>query len=256
MNAKGSWIWYELMTTDPVAAARFYGDVVGWTLDDHDPQYVHVVGRDGFVGGMFRLTPDLQQQGAHPAWFGYLAVDDVDASVASIEAKGGRVHVPPRDLPRVGRFAMVADPQGAPIYVMRTEGEDTSPAFRGTDRPTVGHCAWNELYTSDPSGALDFYTSEFGWQKDGEMDMGPMGKYEFLNSGGAQIGALMRRPPNIPQSVWTFYFRVESIDAAITAIQARGGHVLHGPNEVPGGDVIVQGRDPQGATFALIGKRS
>jgi predicted enzyme related to lactoylglutathione lyase len=90
--------------------------------------------------------------------------------------------------------------------------------------------------------------------KDGEMDMGPMGKYHFIKH-GAMIGAIMPRMPHMPVSAWTFYFRVADIDAAATAVAANGGQVMHGPIEVPGGDFSMNAMDPQGAMFALVGKR-
>jgi len=95
----------------------------------------------------------------------------------------------------------------------------------------------------------------FGWVKDGEMDMGPLGKYEFLRH-GETIGAVMPKPPQAPAAGWNYYFRVDDIDRAVDAIGANGGTVVHGPQEVPGGDFSLNAVDPQGAMFALVGKRS
>src|SRR5690625_7310585 len=76
--------------------------------------------------------------------------------------------MPPLDIPDVGRLAMVTDPQGAVFYVMRGFSNQISLAF-AADKPRVGHCAWNELSTTDPEAAKAFYFREFGWTKDGEM---------------------------------------------------------------------------------------
>src|SRR5690606_22429029 len=103
-----------------------------------------------------------------PSWFGYVGVDDVDGIVADIVKAGGVQYIPPTDVPGVGRFAMLADPQGAPFYVMRGEPDETSTAFSPAK---AGHCQWNELSTSDPAGALSFYTSRFGWTKGDTMPM-------------------------------------------------------------------------------------
>src|SRR3546814_12168106 len=86
----------------------------------------------------------MADHGARPTWLGYIAVEDVDASVAEIEARGGRVLMPAMDIPMVGRIAMVADPHGAPFYVMKPHGTGKSLAF-ADDYPRPGHWAWNEL---------------------------------------------------------------------------------------------------------------
>jgi predicted enzyme related to lactoylglutathione lyase len=86
------------------------------------------------------------------------------------------------------------------------------------------------------------------------MDMGPMGTYEFLRH-GALIGAVMTKMPDMPVSAWAFYFRVDDIDKAVAQVKAGGGTVYNGPQEVPGGDYVINGIDPQGAHFALVGAK-
>ncbi len=267
-NMHGDWIWYELMTTDADASAAFYEAILPWKVGSQ-PEYREIHATEGGVGGMLPLTADMQAGGARPAWLGYVLVDDVDTAATSIEQGGGKVVMPAHDMPGVGRFAMVTDPQGAPFYIMKPtppagDPDAVSNAF-SYDRPRDGHCAWNELYTSDPAAALHFYGQRFGWVKDGEMDMGPMGTYEFLRHAGhapegsppgqGMIGAVMPRPPHVPVSHWNFYFRVPDIDKAAATIAELGGQVLHGPQEIPGGDFSMNAMDPQGAMFALVGKR-
>ncbi len=260
-NKHGDFIWYELMTTDHKAAEDFYGKVVGWRFGG-DEHYRHIEASEGMVGGMLQLTPEMTSGGARPAWLGYITVDDVDASVASITQAGGKVHMPARDMEGVGRIAMVTDPQGAPFYVMKptppadAPPDATSHAF-AAERPMQGHCAWNELSTTDPEAAKAFYGKQFGWSKDGEMDMGPLGKYEFLKVSGGRfaLGAVMPKMPEMPVSAWTYYFRVPDIDAAVATIKANGGTILQEPMEIPGGDFSMNAMDPQGVAFALVGSR-
>ena len=80
--------------------------------------------------------------------------------------------------------------------------------------------------------------------------MGPMGTYQLFAAGGDAIGGMMNKCDGPPS--WLFYFVVPNADAAIARITREGGEVLMGPQEVPGGAMIVQGRDPQGAMFALV----
>jgi uncharacterized protein len=262
-NTHGDFIWYELMTTDADAARDFYHKVVGWTIEAKPSgpiDYRMITASEGNVAGLLPLTPAMTANGARPCWLGYIAVDDVDKMVASVEDGGGKTHMPAMTMEGVGRMAMVTDPQGAAFYVMKPtppadRPDATSNAF-SYDRPRIGHCAWNELVTSDPQAALHFYGQRFGWVKDGEMDMGPMGKYEFLRHGDkGMLGAVMAKPADMPVSAWTHVFRVPDIEKSTAAVTANGGHVLRGPQEIPGGDFSLNAVDPQGAHFALVGSR-
>lgn len=256
-NKPGDYIWYELLTSDAGAAQDFYASILGWTFTDSgQPKMDYRIVNAGphAVGGVMEITGDMAAQGASPVWLGYVAVDDVDATVAEIGRRGGSAIMPAMDIPMVGRIAMVADPQGAPFYVMRPNGQGKSLAF-ADDRPREGHCAWNELATSDQPAAWEFYGQLFGWVRDGEMDMGLAGKYEFIRH-GTIIGAMMpaaAAASNKPR--WTQYFRVPDIDAAKAAVEAGGGSIVNGPDEIPGGDFAMNCADPQGASFGLVGQR-
>ena len=259
LNQHGDFLWYELLTPDADAAQAFYGPLLGWRFTDmgqpdRDYRIIHV--GDGVAGGIMTISDAMKQGGARPIWLGYIGVDDVDRSVESIVAAGGSVHMPPTDIPDVGRIAMLTDPQGAPFYVMRGSSDQGSSAF-AYDKPRAGHCAWNELVTADRRAALDFYAQQFGWRKDGELDMGPMGAYEFLRRAHVpgMFGAVMTKPQDMPRSMWTYYFRVPDIDAAVTRTKADGGKIVNGPREIPGGEFVINAVDPQGAQFALIGAR-
>jgi predicted enzyme related to lactoylglutathione lyase len=260
-NPRGDFIWYELMTPDAEGAKAFYDSVVGWMISDPEPAYngYRMIGRsDGkFAGGVLPLTQEMQQHGARPTWLGYICVSDVDASVASIEQGGGKALMPAFDIPNVGRVAMVSDPQGAPFYIMKPIPPSNDPDAKSdvfsVDQPQ--RVRWNELATSDPDAGLDFYRREFGWGQDGDMDMGEMGKYRFIQSNGVNIGAVMRKPPQLPVSLWTYYIGVDDIDRAVDAIKAGGGQIFNGPMEIPGGEFALNAMDPQGASFGLVGPR-
>lgn len=252
----GDFVWYELMTIDADAAQAFYGPLLGWEFADSGMEgadYRLFSSGGDRIGGLMALSPDMKAGGARSMWAGYIEVDDADAAADRIAALGGTVMLQPQDIPGVGRFAFAADPAGAPFYVMQGNGEP-SHSF-GRHGPRDGVCAWNELYTTDPTGAKAFYGELFGWTKDGEMDMGPMGKYEFLRTRDYMLGAIMPKPDEFPATMWVYYFRVPRIDPAVAYVRAKGGQVLLEPQEIPGGEFVIQGLDPQGALFALIGKR-
>lgn len=253
VNPHGSFIWYELMTTDPDAASRFYGDVVGWTISDPAPsgdvEYRFIHAPDSSAGGVLTLTQEMCDGGARPMWLGYIGCDDVDAAVAKAVEAGGKLQMEPFDAPGVGRIAMIADPQGVPIYLMRGASDDDSTAYQ---RHGLGHVSWNELMTTDREAALAFYRDHFNYEKVGGMDMGPeLGEYSFIAHAGETVGAVMKGSPESP-AAWQFYFRVPDTDAAVEKVTAGGGQVLFGPMDVPTGERVLVGLDPQGAAFGLV----
>ena len=250
-NPPGSPIWYELLTPDPDGAKRFYDDVVGWTVEPPPPgpmDYRMIGAPGGHVGGMMRLDEAMRAGGARPMWLLYLAVEDVDATTEKARRLGAQVFVPPRDIPNVGRFSFLADPQGAPFYIMRPASVGPSTVFAPKER---GRCGWNELMTPDVKAAMSFYGALFGWENRETMNMGPMGGYHFIDLGETRLGAAAEMKDRA--AGWNLYFTVADIDAAVGRVRAGGGTIDMGPHDVPSGDRIVLGADPQGARFALVG---
>jgi len=249
-TSKGKFGWYELMTSDVEAAGKFYSSVVGWTTKDvgnADMAYTTFNVGDSGVAGMLHLPQ-------HIAWVGYIHVDDVDAHIEKIVEAGGKLWKPATDVPGMLRFAVMSDPQGAPIVIFTSNPAMPSPADPPKP-PTPGTIGWHELYTTDLDPAFDFYSKLFGWTKSSDMDMGPMGVYRIFDQGDNQpmgSGGMMKKPAEVPNSYWTFYFNVDSIKAAIERVNAAGGSVINGPHQVPGGSWIIQGKDPQGAMFSLV----
>jgi predicted enzyme related to lactoylglutathione lyase len=252
----GRYIWYELITPDPEAAKRFYAEVVGWTYDvvAGGGMTYNVCQADGNgVGGIMLIPEQAKAMGAPPSWSGYVCVDDCDAAAAKIKSLGGQVIYGPDDIPDIGRFAVVADPHGAVFEIMKPLPMD--PPRPRAPQGTAGHTSWHELYAGDVEADLRFYAEMFGWRKDQAVDMGPMGTYQLWANQDGVIGGMMPKPQQVPRPAWLYYFQVGQIDAAAERIKAAGGQVFNGPMEVPGGDWIIQGGDPQGAMFAVVGKR-
>ncbi|MBB3060506.1 VOC family protein [Microbulbifer rhizosphaerae] len=254
-NRHGDFIWYELMSADADRAQAFYGELTGWRFSDSGQpgrDYRIVNAGEEPVGGLLQLTREQREHGAQPNWMGYICVDDVEKSLAAIGADGGTVMMPAMAIPGAGTLAMVGDPQGVPFYIMHPARGEESRAF-STNTSAIGHCAWNQLMTTGQATALLFYGRHFGWRKSGEMDMGKMGSYEFLNH-GTDIGAVMTCPPDAAAPNWLYFFRVADIDAAASSISRLGGTLLMPPAQIPQSEeYCLTAVDPEGAAFGLVG---
>lgn len=256
-------IWYELMSTDPAGVAPFYKAVFGWTLPEtgnpmpNGSEYREIAREGGGAqGGVLTLTPTMCEHGASPGWIAYFDVDDVDAAVAKIREMGGHAPLEPMTMEGIGRMAMVSDPQGAHFYVMKPIPPADNPDAQSdvfADAP--GHCAWNELNTAEAAAQVDFYTSLFDWKVAGEMPMPDDHIYKFMNHADTGVGAICSMKPDDMPSAWLPYFRVADIDAAKAAIEANGGSVMMGPQEVPDNDFIIVAFDPTGASLGIVGKK-
>jgi|SRR5829696_6041083 len=251
----GRHVWSELMTTDAKAAETFYDTVVGWTSEPfaQSPMPYTIFKRGGGASVAGVMTRP-QGMNLPPFWAMYLAVPNLEESVAQIKRLGGSELSEVIAVPGVGRMQMLKDPQGASFYVIQPEPRDNPPDAE----PEVGEPAWIELMTTDAPAAMTFYEQAFGWRPSEAMDMGPDGKYQMFNRGSRMIGGMMNKPApmaQVPPS-WTIYVRVPDINVAADRIKANGGTIMNGPMEVPGGDWIVNARDPQGASFALFAKKA
>jgi predicted enzyme related to lactoylglutathione lyase len=254
-SSHGRFIWYELATTDSKAAKAFYSEVIGWgTQDVSMPGMAYTVFTAGgmSVGGLTALPEDARASGFRPTWLGCVGVDDVDVAAEYVKALGGAVHVPPKDVPNISRFSVAADPQSATIALLKWVNPRQEQSAE-LDAP--GRVGWHELLAADWEKAFAFYRELFGWQK-AETDTGQVGTYQLFSAGGETIGGMFTKPAMEPLPFWLYYFNVDDIDVAMKRVKVGGGTILNGPIEVLGKRWIARCTDPQGAIFALTGKRS
>jgi predicted enzyme related to lactoylglutathione lyase len=244
----GSFVWYDLFTTDPRAAIAFYGKVLGWTSTpmENNANYSLFANHKGPLAGVEALPETAKKMGAPPHWVGHVQVENVDAAVAKVKELGGRALVDPFDIPHIGRDAFVADPHGASVAVFTPSREMTT-----RDANEAGEVCWHELMSAEHEGAFVFYNKLFGWKKSSDFDMGAMGKYLLFGNGGPDLGGMFTKRKEVPVSAWLYYFQVPDLDAALERVKANGGRVHNGPMEVPTGARIAQLADPQGVMFAL-----
>lgn len=252
-SSHGRFVWYELMTTDIEAAKAFYGKVVGWgTREAPGSSYTLFTVGQAATGGLIDLPPDAKKLGARPQWAGYISVDDVDGAVNQVKELGGTVHMPPTDVRDISRFSVVADPQMATFILVKWRDPDRQPP---ADPRAAGHVGWHELLAADWRRAFAFYSELFGWQK-AVAEAGATGTYQQFAAAGETIGGMFNKPPTAPVAFWLYYFSVADVGAAAERVKSAGGNILEGPTDVPDGDRVARCVDPQGAMFALIGRRS
>jgi hypothetical protein len=241
------------MTTDVAVAKAFYAKVVGWDAQDTStPDLAYTVLGSGKAGvsGLMELPLDARKMGATPRWMAYVGVKDVNAMAERFARLGGAIYVPPTDT-NIGRISVVADPQLATLGLVEgLKGGNHQAVEMGKS----GRVGWHELLAADRQKAFAFYGEVFGWQK-ANAEIGPTDKYQLFSIGGRTIGGIFtkRREELLP--FWLYYINVDDVDAALERVKAAGGSIFEGPLELPSDIWIARCRDPQGAAFALQGKR-
>lgn len=249
-SVHGRFIWQELMTDDTAGASEFYSRIIGWQVQSpaqpHGDYRMFAAGKHE-VGGVMSLPEQAREAGARPHWLPYIGADDVDATVARIEQLGGKVLRAVTDVPDVGRYAVLADPQGAAFGIYHPRRPAPVPA----GEPGRGEFAWQELATSDSEAAFQFYSQLFGWQLLERMDMGPAGTYLIFGRDGVRQGGIYKLSAQMPAPYWLSYISVGDVDAAVAEARGRGARVVNGPMDVPDGGRIAQMMDASGVLFAI-----
>ncbi|ACA18331.1 Glyoxalase/bleomycin resistance protein/dioxygenase [Methylobacterium sp. 4-46] len=252
--SQGRFVWFELMTSDMVAARAFYADVVGWGMRDASvpgaPYTLLTVGGTS-VCGIMGLSGAARRAGVQPSWIGYVGAGDIDAATDRAVRLGGTLHIPPAEIPGVSRFSVVSDPQAARLGLFKwlmPRPDVVDPASR------PGHVGWSELLAAERRGALDFYRELFGWDDAKDEAAESAGEYSVFAMDRQPIGGVLTKPEFVPAPFWLHYVVVPDIAAAAARVAAGGGRILNGPVEGPGDTWILHAMDPQGALFALMGR--
>lgn len=244
----GQFIWYELTTSDVDAATKFYPRFTGWGTQPFDKDYLMWTTGGVPFAGIFRLSDEMRQQGVPPNWMPYVESSNVDETVALAKSLGGKVMHGPAEIPTVGRFAVLQDPQGAVFGVYKSSG--SLGAWDG--KAVVGRFSWHELMTTDYVKANEFYRALFGWEKTGEMDMGGGNTYLMYGKFGTGYGGMFNRTPDMAgmPPFWLVYIYVKDVGEAVAKATKAGAQVVRPQMDIPGGSIAILG-DPQGAGFAL-----
>ena len=246
----GQFIWYELTTPDVDAAQKFYPRFTGWGTQPFDADYMMWTTEGVPFAGLFRLSDAMAQEGVPPNWLAYVEADDVDLTVKKAEAIGAKLVTGPGDIPGAGRYAVLADPQGAMFGVYKSTNPLGGGAWDGI--PVLGRFSWHELMTNDSNKALDFYCALFDWEKMGVMDMGEGMMYHMIGKAGEMYGGVFDTPKEMAgmSPFWLLYINVADVGKAVKTAKKAGATVQRPQMDIPGGSIAILG-DPQGAGFAV-----
>jgi uncharacterized protein len=244
-SSLGKFVWFEYVSTAAKKAQAFYGEVLGWRVQDvpmgPTPYQMIAVG-DKTVGGY--AEPAVA--GTPPHWISHLRVASAADTVAAVKRAGGKVLQDATKVGDYGTMARIADPLGGALCLWQPAKPDDDAAA-----PANGHFLWNELCTQDVDKSLAFYRAIAGYETR-SMNMGEFGDYHLLSTGGEDRAGVMKAPdPNIPQ-VWLPYVQVASVDAAIDRTKRLGGGVAMPAADVPGVGRIGVITDSLGAQLGLM----
>lgn len=235
----GQVVWHDLLTRDVESAKRFYGQLFGWTFEQKGHYTTVLNGGVPIAGMVFDTTAKKRLERAW--WLVYLSIAEVDDTAEWVGKSGGKVIKGPGAMVNRGRYAMIKDPQGAPLVLLRSTTGDPAPAD-----PVMNGWLWNELWTSNTESALEFYQLLGDYAADLVSPVEKGEPYWVLVTGQRwQAGVTTVPFDNVPPQ-WVPVIRVA--DPAIVAEQVTslGGRVLIKPDHPLGSGRVALIEDPSG----------
>jgi uncharacterized protein len=243
----GKFVWRDLMTDDPALVKPFYAALFGWEFVETkslDRPYTLIKSGGQFIGGIAKGQRRVVHE-SNAQWLSFLSVADVDRAAQATAAAGGSVLVAPLDFPKVGRAAVVTDPQGAPLGLLRASFGDPAD----TPAPVLHRFLWTEALVGDPVAAARFYADLVGYEvlvhDEGDKP------FRVLKLQGRERAGIMRMPFANMQPTWLPSVMVTDPAASAQRAASLGGRTLVAPRmDVRAGSVALI-VDPGGALLAL-----
>jgi predicted enzyme related to lactoylglutathione lyase len=238
----GTFCWIDLGTTDLEVAKTFYGEVLGWEMEDvpAGPSETYTMCRLGGkdVAGMHRHSAE---EGS--GWSSYVSVDDVDVATANAVELGAKLVMGPFEIGDEARAAILQDPTGAEVALWQP---NTYAGARLVNE--VGTWSWNELVTTDVDGATAFYGALFGWKAD--RVPGPITRASLSLDDLLIGGVHTPTPPEGDTPRWTVSFSVADADESVARAERLGGRTVLPTMDIPIGRFAIL-TDSAGAEFTV-----
>jgi len=242
----GKFVWRDLVTENPDAVKPFYAALFGWEFEEGralGAPYTLVKSGGQYIAGISR-TRRTQPDQPVSQWLSFMSVADVDRAAEQTRAAGGSVVVGPLDLPSIGRGAVVLDPDGAPLGLLRSSLGDPAD----TPTPALNRFLWTEHLSRDPQASADFYVKLAGFEVR-KIDFA--GKPYWVLVKGRERAGLLRNPIAVDRPIWLPYVRVADPAASAARAAQLGGRVLLAPREDLRNGTMALIADPTGAVLAL-----
>jgi hypothetical protein len=243
----GKFVWRDLVTEDPAAVKPFYAALFGWEYEERTAlgSPYTVVKQGGVpIAGISRAQRAVPDQPVSQ-WISFLSVANVDGAAEMVKQGGGRIVAGPLDLPRVGRGAVVIDPEGAPLGLLRSTVGDPVD----TPAPMPNRFLWTEHLSRQPQAVAAFYARLAGFEIR-KTEVGDRA-YWLLRSQDRPRAGVMRNPTTADRPVWLAYVQVADPGATAARAAQLGGKVLLAPRpELRNGSLALIA-DPTGAVLAL-----
>ena len=243
----GKFVWFDLLTNDVPGTKRFYGELFNWEFEGEpsDDSFYATIKKNGTPIGSVIYLKRVDEKVSESRWVSYLSVPDVDRAAAHVRDGGGVVLKEPRDFPDRGRIAIVRDPQGAILALLRAKGGDPLDSDLA-----IGKWMWNELWTTDVDAAITFYKTLAGFKHE-TIDL-PMGEtYRQLKLADRIRAGVVPIPSKDVKPNWLPYIAVSDISATIAHAKALGGKVLLEPDDTIRDESVAVIADPSGAALAI-----
>lgn len=234
----GMFVWCDLLTEDVQAAQDFYRDLFGWRFENYSSDYSIIYNGDKPIGGMVpyeNKNPDVLES----FWMVSLSVEDVDRSVSATKARYGKVMDGPIDVRGRGRMAVIQDPQGAVLVVLRAAGGDPLE-----EDIIPGEWIWVDLVTRDAKSANAFYGALVGYTSD-FIKLESVNSYNLLRKGEQAYAGVVELPWDDVEPNWLPYIGVDDLEDTVRQAEKLGGVVILRVEDVA---VIA---DPTGSVFGI-----
>jgi hypothetical protein len=242
VTAPGAFLGSDLLTEDAATAATFYAELFGWDVEkvEEGGYAIHQQGR--LIASVSQIDNDDPEVG-ESFWLVGIAVADLDKAVNAASRLGGEVREPMKTVEGYGRFAVIADPQGAPVMLI----EPGSKPIGGTTGP--GSWVWAELWTDDIDAAADFYAKVIGYGQS-EVERRDE-KYRVFKFGEELRAGLVKIPADLEnvEPGWAAYVGVEDLAKTMASVRELGGRVIFASEDNPVRGAVALIADPTGAVL-------
>lgn len=238
----GKFIWTDLVSSDPQAAAAFYAQLFNWQVSSYDEDYLVIRNHGRPIGGVARNV--AQGNDARTQWISYLSSSDIAAAHELLMSAGAEAVLEPISVKERGEFGIYVGPDGGVFGVL--DSVDGDPEERGAD---LGDWIWIELWSKRPNVAAEFYQNlgfslARNWASENEND-------RLLVAGDYARGGIVEGHPKQKHSAWLLYVRVASVDETLIRASALGGTTLVLDGEVNSHGKIALVQDPTGGFVAV-----